>query len=130
SSGSSGEGDAVGGNRQHPGSKSFPGDALSSRVGAAFYGGSAKSTQCPSTTGARTAPGRNLECTGGPQSGSGPHGKLGRKSLGGTAGRSLCRASWSCGGDRTAVGRKPLVALDRKEHTSELQSLAYLVCRL
>jgi hypothetical protein len=65
----------------------------------------------PSTTGARTAPGRNLECTRGPQSGSGPHGKLGRKSLRGTAGRSLCGASWSCGRDRTAVGRKPLVAL-------------------
>src|SRR6202035_347897 len=51
--------------------------------------------------------------TGGPQSGSGPHGKLGRKSLGGTAGRSLCGASWSRGRDRTAVGRKPLVALPR-----------------
>ena len=47
----------------------------------------------------------------GPQSGSGPHGKLGRKSLGGSAGRSLCGASRSCGRDRTAVGRKPLVAL-------------------
>src|SRR5216683_99358 len=32
---------------------------------------------------------------------------------GGTAGRSLCGASWSCGRDRTAVGRKPLVALPR-----------------
>jgi hypothetical protein len=52
-------------------------------------------------------------CTRGPQSGSGPHGKLGRKSLGSTAGRSLCRASWSCGRDRTAVGRKPLAALPR-----------------
>ncbi len=29
------------------------------------------------------------------------------------AGRSLCGASWSCGGDRTAVGRKPLAALPR-----------------
>ena len=32
---------------------------------------------------------------------------------GGIAGRSLCGASWSCGRDRTAVGRKPLVALPR-----------------
>src|SRR5208337_3742501 len=89
------------------------GDALCSRVGAAFYGGRAQSTQCPSATGARTAPGRNLECTRGPQSGSGPHRKLGRKSLGSTAGRSLCRTAWSGGRDRTAVERKPLVALPR-----------------
>src|SRR5258706_587623 len=50
---------------------------------------------------------------GGPQSGSGPHRQLGRKSLGTTAGRRLCGASWSCGRDRTAVGRKPLAALPR-----------------
>jgi len=36
-----------------------------------------------------------------------------RKSLGVTAGRSLCGAAWSCRRDRTAVGRKPLVALPR-----------------
>src|SRR5580693_6164335 len=113
SSGSSGEGDALGGNRQHRGSESFFGDALSSPVGAAFYRSTTECTQCPSTTGARTAPGRNLECARGPQSGSGPHRQLGRKSLGSTAGRSLCGASWSCGGDRTAVGWKPLAALPR-----------------
>ena len=84
-----------------------------SRVGAAFYGGTAECPQCPSTTGAGTAPGRNLECTRGPQSGSGPHRKLGRESLGSTAGRSMCRASWSCGRHRTALGRKLLVALPR-----------------
>ena len=50
----------------------------------------AEYTQCPSTTRARTAPGRNFECARGPQSGSGPHRQLGRKSLGSTAGRSLC----------------------------------------
>src|SRR5260370_27619650 len=38
---------------------------------------------------------------------------MGRKSLGGPAGRSRCGASWSCGRYRTAVGRKPLVALPR-----------------
>src|SRR5580693_3287697 len=113
SSGSSGEGDALGGNRQHRGSESFFGDALSSPVGAAFYRSTTECTQCPSTTGARTAPGRNLECARGPQSGSEPHRQLGRKSLGSTAGRSLCGASWSCGGDRTAVGWKPLAALPR-----------------
>src|SRR5271170_3861828 len=43
----------------------------------------------------------------------GPHRQLGRKSLGSTPGRSLRGASWSCGRDRTAVGRKPLVALPR-----------------
>jgi len=32
---------------------------------------------------------------------------------GSTAGRSMCGASWSCGRDRTALGRKPLVALPR-----------------
>jgi hypothetical protein len=41
------------------------------------------------------------------------HTQLGRKSLGSTAGRSLCRASWSCGRDRTAARRKPLAALPR-----------------
>ena len=48
-----------------------------------------------------------------PQSGTGPHGKLGRKSLGVSAGRSLCGASWSGGRNRTAIGRKPLAALPR-----------------
>src|SRR3984957_13114783 len=86
---------------------------LCSRVGAAFYGSTAECPQCPSTTGAGTAPGRNLECTRGPQSGSGPHRKLGRESLGSTAGRSMCGASWSGGRNRTALGRKLLVALPR-----------------
>ncbi len=72
-----------------------------------------ESTQCSSTTGARTSPGRNSECARGPQSGSGSHRQLGRTSLGGSAGRSLRRASWSGGRDRTAVGRKSLVALPR-----------------
>jgi hypothetical protein len=89
------------------------GDALCSRVGAAFYGGTAECPQCSSTTGAGTAPGRNLECTRGPQGGSGPHRKLGRESLGSTAGRSMCGASWSYGRHRTALGRKLLVALPR-----------------
>src|SRR6202795_1197718 len=115
SAGSSGEGDALGGNRQHRGSESLFGDALSSPVGAAFYSGSTKSTQCPPTPGARTAPGRNSERAGGPPSGSGPHGPLGGKALGGSAGRSLRGASWSSGRDRTAVGCKPLAgAPDRK----------------
>src|SRR5271169_4717573 len=52
------------------------------------YGGTAECTQCPSTAGRRTAPGRNLECTRGPQSGSGSHRQLGWKSLGSRAGRS------------------------------------------
>src|ERR1700694_2714145 len=82
-------------------------------MGAAFYGGGTKSTQCPSTAGARTATGRNLECARGPQSGAGPHGQLGGKPLGRTSGRSVCRASGSGGRDRTAVGWKPLVALPR-----------------
>src|ERR1700722_14067637 len=86
---------------------------LCSRVGAAFYGSTAECPQYPSTTGAGTAPGRNLECTRGPQSGSGPHRKLGRESLGSTAGRSMCGASWSGGRNRTALGRKLLVALPR-----------------
>jgi hypothetical protein len=89
-------------------------------VGAAFYRSTAECTQCSSTTGAGTTPGGNPECTRGPQSGSGPHGKLGGKSLGSTAGRSLCRASWSCGGDRTATRRKPLVALPRALSASAL----------
>src|ERR1700719_4339186 len=63
-------------------SESLFGDALCSRVGAAFYGSTAEGTQCPSPTRARTAPGRNLACARGPQSGSGPHRQLGRKSLG------------------------------------------------
>jgi len=37
--------------------------------------------------------------------------RLGWKSLGSSAGGSLCGASWSCRRDRTAVRRKPLVAL-------------------
>jgi hypothetical protein len=78
-----------------------------------FNGGSTKSTQCPSTTGARTSPGRNSERACGSPSRSGPHGQLGRKSLGGSAGRSLRRAPWSSRRDRTAAGWKPLVALPR-----------------
>src|SRR3984893_4291361 len=113
SAGSSGEGDAVGGNRQHRDSESLLGDALFPRMGAAFYRSTAECTQCPSTPGAGPAPGRNLECAGGPQSGSGPHRQLGRKSLGGSAGGSLCGTAWSCGRDRTAVGWKPLDALSR-----------------
>ncbi len=66
------------------------------------------------TTGARRAPGRNLECARGPQEWLRMHTvSLGRKSLGVSAGRSLCGASWSRGRDRTAVGRKPLAALSR-----------------
>ena len=67
-------------------SESLFGDALCSQVGAAYYGSTAEGTQCPSPTRARTAPGRNLACARGPQSGSGPHRQLGRKSLGSTAG--------------------------------------------
>src|SRR5208282_4498934 len=108
-----GERNASGRDRYHRGRQSLFGDALSSRVGAAFYGGTAKSTQCPSTAGGRTSPGRNLECARSPQSGSGPHGKLGGKPLGRDSGRSLCGTSWSCGRDRTALGWNPLVALPR-----------------
>jgi hypothetical protein len=56
---------------------------------------------------------KNLECARGPQSSSGPHGKLGGKPLGGNSGRSLCGAAWSGGRDRTALGWKPLAALPR-----------------
>ncbi len=104
SAGSPGERDALGGNRHHRGGESLFGDALSSGVGAAFYGGTAQPAQCPSTTGARTSPGRNLECARGPQGGTGPHGQLGGKPLGRAAGRSLCGASRSAGRDRTAAG--------------------------
>src|SRR5207245_4020418 len=41
------------------------------------------------------------------------HGNVRPKSLGSTEGISLCRASWSFCGHRTAVGQKPLVALPR-----------------
>ena len=50
-------------------------------MGATFYRSTAECPQCPSTTGARRAPGRNLECARGPQVASGPHRQLGRKSL-------------------------------------------------
>jgi hypothetical protein len=104
-------GETLGGNRQHPGSESFPGEALSSGVAAAFYRDTAECPQCSSKTGRRTSLGRDLECARGAEGGTGSHGQLGWKSLGSTAGRSSCGASWSCGRDRTAVGRKPLVAL-------------------
>ncbi len=89
------------------GSESLPGDALSSGVGTAVYRGTAECPQCPSTTGARTASGRDPECARGTQGGSGSHRQLGRKSLGRTAGRSLCRASrsgrWRSNGGWTEV---------------------------
>jgi len=40
------------------------------RVGTAVHGGSAECPQCPSTTGAGTAPGKDLECAGGAPAGN------------------------------------------------------------
>ena len=68
-----------------------------------------------------TAPGGNFECARGPQSSARPHRQLGWKSLGSSAGRSLCRAAGSGGRDRTAVRRKPLAALP-----GPLSTLAFL----
>src|SRR5882672_5264473 len=79
-------------------------------MGRAFYGGATPSTQCPSTAGARTSPGRNLERACGSQDGRRSHGHLGWQPLGGATRRNLRRASWSAGGNRKATGRLSLVA--------------------
>jgi len=76
-----------------------------------FNRSTAECTQCPSTTGARTALEEILSVRVARRVAQDHNRQLGRKSLGSTAGRSLCGASWSCGRDRTAVGRKPLAAL-------------------
>jgi transposase len=94
-------------------SESFPGDALFPRMGTTVHGGPSPVAQCASTTGPRTAPGRNSECAHNPQGGRESHCQLGRKSLESIAERRLCGASWSCGRDRTAVRWKSLVALPR-----------------
>src|SRR5712664_2098978 len=80
-------------------------------MGAALHGGTAPSTQCPSTAGARTSPGRNPECARGPQGGRRSHRQLGRKPLGRATGRSLRWFTGSLGGNRTASGRLALAAL-------------------
>ena len=107
------EGNALGGNRYPGGGESLFGNALSSGVGRAFYGGTATSTQCPSAAGARTSPGRNPECARGTEGRSGSHRQLGRKPLGRATRRSLRGASWSTGRNRTASGRLALAALPR-----------------
>jgi len=75
----------------------------SSRVGRAIHGGTVPSTQCPSTAGARTSPGRNPECARGPQGGR-------RSPVSWNAKRWACHGRKSAlvygslGGNRTASG--------------------------
>ena len=64
--------------------------------------------------GAKSTWTRNLECARGLAERLRTTPSAGTEIAGGVlAGRSLCRASWSRGRDRTAVGRKPLAALPR-----------------
>jgi len=76
--------------------------------GSSVYRSTAECTQCPSTTGARTAPGRNLECARCPQSGSGPHRQLDGNRWGVLCGRSCAglrgARSRSNGGWTEAIG--------------------------
>src|SRR5882724_1115862 len=108
-----GEGNALGRDRQHRSRESLFGNALSSRVGRAVHGGTAQPAQCPSAAGSGASTGGNPECARGPQSGRRSHPQLGRKPLGRAPGRSLRWSSRCAGGNRTATGWLPLVALPR-----------------
>jgi len=74
------------------GANHFFGDALCSRVGAAFYRSTAECTQCPSTTGARQHLEEILSVRVARRVAQ-DHTSAGTEIAGSTAGRSLCGAS-------------------------------------
>src|SRR3712207_6961341 len=77
-----------------------------------------RSTLFPYTTLFRSAPDRH------------GHGLARRRHRGGRRGRGLQRRRRGPGVPRRAGQRRPGPALRSEEHTSELQSRQYLVCRL